>query len=245
MHLVKGLLITAIRFPSLDTTGQNALVRRWSHQLLGILNVRLHCDSEPDHLPDCCMMVSNHISWLDIFAINAVLPSRFVAKSEVASWPLIGWLCTRVGTLYIERGTKNGARRANQKIAQTLAAGRLVAVCPEGTTTFGRELLPFHAALFQPAVDAHATILPVVLSYTDAHGAWCKSAGYVGDDTLADSIWAIVSTPRMIVTLRFAAPIVIEGMGRRDVARAAEAVIARELNVPIPKKADSKTLHSS
>jgi 1-acyl-sn-glycerol-3-phosphate acyltransferase len=244
VHLFKGL-IAAFHYPSLDAAGQNAAIRRWSRQLLAILNVKLDCHGEPDRLPDCCMLVSNHISWLDIFVIDAVLPSSFVSKSDVAGWPLIGWLCTRVGTLYIERGSKSGARRANHVIAQTLEAGRLVAVCPEGTTTFGRELLPFHAALFQPAVEAHATILPVVLSYQDEHGAWCKNAGYVGDDTLADSIWAIVSTPRMVATLRFAAPIAIEGMGRREVARAAEAVIAKELNVPVPQRDRDRTSRPS
>ena len=83
------------------------------------------------------MLASNHISWLDIFVINAVMPATFVSKADVAKWPLVGWLCTRAGTLYIERGSKSGARRANQNISSSLASGALVTVDNQIDTTTG------------------------------------------------------------------------------------------------------------
>jgi len=162
------------------------------------------------------------------------VPATFVSKADVARWPLVGWLCTRAGTLYIERGSKSGARRANQSIARALESGAPVAICPEGTTSYGDELLPFHAALFQPAVDATAEVLPVTLRYRDTHDIPCRSAAYVGDDSLLDSIWAIVSTRHIRAEVTFLPTIASSGLARRELARATEAAIAAALGVPAP-----------
>src|SRR5207247_908912 len=128
-----------------------------------------------------------------VFVIDARFPATFIAKSEVRSWPVVGWLCTLVGTLYIERGKRSEARRARQIIAAELRRGTLVAVCPEGVTTFGRSLERFHSALFQPALHASATLQPVALRYLDAAGRHTDAAGAalvegeeVGCDAQAD-----------------------------------------------------------
>ena len=122
------------------------------------------------------MLVLNHISWVDIFVINARSPATFIAKSEIRDWPFVGWLCTLVGTLYIERGKPSAAKKATAAIVAELRRNSLIAVFPEGTTTFGRNLEPFHAALFQPALDAEATLHPIALRYFDRAGAHCDAA---------------------------------------------------------------------
>src|SRR5207245_8856541 len=120
------------------------------------------------------------------------------------------------GTLYIERGKRSAAVRARQAVAGELERGALVAVCPEGITTFGRSLERFHAALFQPALDAAATLQPVALRYLDSAGRHTDAAGYVGETSLLESVWAIVSSRHIVAELNLLAPISAHGQTRRS-----------------------------
>ena len=235
LHLVRGLAIAWLRYPKLNEAQRQAQKRRWSRTLLSILSVSVREKNAPKELPGCCMLVLNHISWLDVFVIDARFPATFIAKSEVRSWPVVGWLCTLVGTLYIERGKRSEARRARQMIAAELRRGTLVAVCPEGVTTFGRSLERFHSALFQPALDAAATLQPVALRYLDAAGRHTDAAGYVGDTSLFESVWTIVSTRHMVAEFNLLAPISVHAQTRRSLAEKAETAIARALGVPGPQ----------
>jgi 1-acyl-sn-glycerol-3-phosphate acyltransferase len=235
VHLLRGLAIARLLYPRLSEAEQQARKRRWSNTLLSILSVSVREENAPEKLPDRCMLVLNHISWLDPFVIDARFPATFIAKSEVRDWPVVGWLCTLVGTLYIERGKRSAARGASRAIATELERGVLVAVCPEGTTTFGRSLERFHAALFQPALDAAATLQPVALRYLDAEGKHTDAAGYVGETTFLESVWTIVSTPRIVAELNLLAPVSVRGQTRRSLAQKTETAIAEALGVPAPE----------
>jgi len=232
---MRGLAIAWLRYPKLTEAQRQAEKRRWSRTLLSILSVSVREKNAPKELPGSCMLVLNHISWLDVFVIDARFPATFIAKSEVRSWPVVGWLCTLVGTLYIERGKRSEARRAREMIAAELRRGTLVAVCPEGVTTFGRSLEPFHSALFQPALDAAATLQPVALRYLDTAGRHTDAAGYVGDTSLLESIWTIVSTRHMVAEFNLLAPISVRAQTRRSLAEKAQTAIARALGVPAPQ----------
>ena len=236
LHLVRGLAIAWLCYPKLSEAEQNAQKRRWSRTLLSILSVSVREQNAPKKLPERCMLALNHISWLDIFVIDATFPATFVAKSEVRSWPVVGWLCTLVGTLYIERGKRSAAVRARQAVAGELERGALVAVCPEGITTFGRSLERFHAALFQPALDAAATLQPVALRYLDSAGRHTDAAGYVGETSLLESVWAIVSSRHIVAELHLLAPISARGQTRRSLAEKTEAAIAAALGMPAPQR---------
>jgi 1-acyl-sn-glycerol-3-phosphate acyltransferase len=233
-HLTRGLLIAGLRFPRLSQAARDAEKRRWSRKLLSILSVSIRETNQAPQLPPRCMLVLNHISWLDIFVIDATFPATFIAKAEIRSWPLLGWLCTLVGTIYIERGKRAGARDARDAIAGELARGTLIAICPEGTTTFGDTLERFHAALFQPAIDAGATLQPVALRYVDTAGARTDAAGYVGDASFLQSLWAILATPRMAAEITYARPFAASGE-RRAMAEKAEGAIAAALGIPAPR----------
>jgi len=178
------------------------------------------------------MLVLNHISWLDIFVVDASYPATFIAKSEIRGWPLVGWLCTGVGTLYIERGKRSEVRRARQAIAREIERGVLIALCPEGTTSFGRSLERFHSALFQPALDAAATLQPVALRYLDVAGLHTDAAAYAGESSFMDSVWAIVSTRHMVAEFNLLEPISALGQTRRLLSEKTEAAIAAALGVP-------------
>jgi 1-acyl-sn-glycerol-3-phosphate acyltransferase len=115
-----------------------------------------------------------------------------------------------------------------------LARDTLIAICPEGTTTFGRSLGRFHAALFQPAIDADAMLQPVALRYLDWSGRHTNAAGYVGEISLLESVWTIVSTHHMLADLNFLTPISAKGETRRPLAEQTETAIAAALGVRPP-----------
>jgi 1-acyl-sn-glycerol-3-phosphate acyltransferase len=232
LHLANGVCLAAMVYPRRSSERQHAMIQRWSTRLLAILNVQLHCYDQPRALPAKCLLVANHVSWLDIFAISAVFPSTFVAKQDIRAWPFLGKLCANTGTIFIERGTARGARRANREIAEALQRGnRPVVVYPEGTTTLGAELKPFRPALLQSAVDTAAVISPLALRYVDNQGGRTEVAAWVGDATLIDSIFALVRQPEIALELRFLQAWPGGDHTRGEIARRARAVIAHALGM--------------
>ncbi len=189
-HLLRGMAIVALRFRGLDAKARQRHIGRWSLGLLHALGVGLV--SEGQFRPRATLVVANHVSWLDIAAVHAVCPqARFVSKSDVRRWPLLGWLIGAVGTLFIERERKRDAMRVVHQTAESLAAGDVVAVFPEGTTGDGRALLPFHANLLQAAIAAEAPVQPVALRYTEPGFDHSPAVSWLGATTLAHSVWTI------------------------------------------------------
>lgn len=241
-HLVRGLAIAAFRYGGMDDATQQATIRRWSRAVLTALGVTVHVEGLPSAaraaaLPARCLMVANHVSWLDILVLLSVCPAIFVAKSEIRGWPLVGWLCARVGTLFIERGRRRSARHTSKVMADAMARGALVCIFPEGTTTDGLALARFHAALFQPAVDAGAMVQPVALRYAHRNGSYCAAPNYVGDTSFLSSLWSTTSARHLVARLSFLAPLETAGRDRRDIARSAEAAVAAGLGVSVASRA--------
>ena len=156
IHLLYAALVAACIYPFVGPATRGRRLQRWSAGLLQILAVRL-CVSGMPPAGGAVLVVGNHVSWLDIFAINAIHPARFVAKAEVRRWPLIGWLCARGGTLFIDRARRHHTRDINAVMAKAMQDGEAFAVFPEGTTTHGDVVLPFHPSLLQPALDGSAS----------------------------------------------------------------------------------------
>jgi 1-acyl-sn-glycerol-3-phosphate acyltransferase len=244
LHLLAGLLTAAAIFPWLAQTTRNRIIRAWSRLLLAICGARLRLVGLP--LPPAIartgvdasrrgrMLLANHISWIDVFAVHAAAPSRFVAKAEIRSWPLLGKLVTLVGTLYIERGRRHAVASMNHQVRERLKQGETVAVFPEGTTTDGRSLLPFHSNLVAPALEVGAECWPVALRYSE-HGAPSTAAAFVGDMALATSLWNILVARRLQVEVAFLDPVSTAGdCNRHHVAEAAAERIAAWLEVPAP-----------
>ena len=215
LHVVKGLWTIRTRFDRLTPEQRSAHVRGWSGELLRILGVGLELRGEvPAHGP--ALVVANHVSWLDILVVNAAQPARFVSKSDVKHWPLLGSLITGAGTLYIEREKRRDAMRVVHHVAEHLQANDLIAIFPEGTTGDGTALLPFHANLFQAAIAAQAPVLPVALSYRQAGTSRRHDAPlYIGDTSLLASIWATIRAPDVQAVLRFGTPQKALGRDRR------------------------------
>jgi 1-acyl-sn-glycerol-3-phosphate acyltransferase len=147
------------------------------------------------------VVVMNHISWLDVFVLNSVLPSRFVAKADVQQWPLIGFLCQQAGTLFLDRQRRRAITSINDAMVKAMAQGEIVAIFPEGTTTRGNQLKPFKPALFQAAIDARTAVVPIVLHYRNQHGGFSDAPAYIGDMSLVQSIFAILSQRQLVAEM--------------------------------------------
>lgn len=214
-HALVGLGVIVFVFPRRSEAQRNARVQAWALRMLAILGIRLELHGAPPATGPV-LLVANHISWLDILVMHAARHCRFVAKAEVRHWPLIGRLASGGGTLYIERESRRDAMRVVHHMADSLRRGEIVAVFPEGTTSDGRELLPFHGNLIQAAISADAPAQPVGLSFLDA--ATRKTSFtpcYVGDDSFAGSLWRTLSGPPLVAVVRYGAPQRAQGLARR------------------------------
>ena len=198
VHLIYGLLLVALFFgPASGRAVRERHVQRWSAAFLRLLGVRLEARGTPR--PGAKLIVANHVSWLDIMAIDAVAPARFVSKAEVRHWPLFGRIAVATGTLFIERTRARDALRVVHQMAAALQAGDTLAVFPEGTTSDGRALLPFHANLLQAAIATATPVQPVALRFSDPAHAFSPAVEFVGATTLRQSVWAIACAQGLCV----------------------------------------------
>ncbi len=231
LHLVVGLWTCALVFPLTDAAGRAWRIQHWSVGLLAICGISIDIRQDcADPMPTRAVVVANHVSWLDIFVINAMRPCRFVAKADVRSWPLLGWLSAQAGTIFIARGRVREVRRIFQNLVQSIRDGDHVAFFPEGTTAAQGTLLPFHANLFEAAIDADVPIQPLALRYLNADGKLAEQANYIGDTSFAESMLTILRSGRMRAELIVLPPIASTGAHRRQLASAAQAMIGTALD---------------
>ncbi len=240
LHLLYGLTL-AVSYPCFKRALQQRILQRWSADLLDILAVRIQCDTALAQAAQG-LIVSNHISWLDVFVLNAVLPMRFVAKAEVRTWPVFGWLCARAQTLFIERGNARAAARMNVQLVALLKRGECLAVFPEGTTSDGARVGHFHASLLQPAIDAAVPLHPIALHYQDTAGQRSETAAYVDELSFGASLWQILCAPNLHVQLHATPVCNTQLYDRRELARLAQHQVSECLSaLAAPDCAVTKT----
>ncbi len=208
------------------------LIRSWSAHILHILNVRLELDGTPP-ASEPVLVVANHVSWLDIWAINAVQPVRFIAKAEMRAWPVLGWLAQQSGAIFIRRERRRDTSGVTAAGAAALRDGDLVCVFPEGTTTNGTWLYPFKSSLLQTAVEAGVAIHPLALRYSNENGMPNTDVAYYGNISLWQSLWSVLGQREIHVQLAFAPPIPVAGHHRRYLAHAAETAISSRVRLPV------------
>jgi len=213
--VLSGFLTIVFVFPRLSQEQREYRVQAWAHKMLACLAIKLVVKGKPP-VSGPVLLAANHISWLDILVMHAARHCRFVSKSDVKHWPLIGTLATAAGTLYIERESRRDAMRVVHHMAESLRAGDVVAVFPEGTTSNGVDLLPFHANLIQAAISAGSPVQPVALSFVDrTTGHTSLAPCYIDDDTLVGSIWRTLRTPNIAAVVTFGDAHLAEGRDRR------------------------------
>jgi 1-acyl-sn-glycerol-3-phosphate acyltransferase len=234
LHLFYGGLLALI-YPSVPVSLQKRIMHRWSVELLDVLHVRITVTGEVA-LGEIKqgLIVANHISWLDVFVMSSVLPMRFVAKSEVRSWPFIGWLCARADTIFIERNKRSDTIRTNIQAVEHLRKGNCMAIFPEGTTSDGTRIGHFHASLLQPAIDSQSPIYPVGIYYHDAANKPNFDAAYIDEMTFVESMWKILSSRDLRVRLTTASALSTQAENRRVLALEAHRRISHALSIEPP-----------
>ncbi|MGB0129889.1 MAG: lysophospholipid acyltransferase family protein [Rhodocyclaceae bacterium] len=229
VHLASGAATVALRYPRSDLARRLRLKQEWSRRLMGILGIESVFDGAMAQQPR--LIVANHTSWVDIFAINAIAPAAFVCKDDVRGWPLIGWLCANTDSIFIRRGDRRAARDVAKEVQLALLGGRTVAVFPEGTTTEGDTVLPFRGALLQPAIDSGYPLQPVALRYRGADGEPTSRVAYCGELSFIESLWRICSTRGLTVELAALPLLETTGAQRGALAHTCRARITSRLGL--------------
>lgn len=159
----------------------NGVVRSYLNWVGWLLGLRIRVQGEP--VAGNVLYAANHISWLDIPAIGGAVEARFVAKSEIAGWSLIGWLAKLGGSVFVQRHKRSAARAQADEVTIALTEGRPVVLFAEGGTGDGIVLTAFRASLFAAANEAGVTVQPVALDYgaRSAEIAWPDGAGFVSE----------------------------------------------------------------
>ncbi len=231
-HGLHGLAIVLCAFPSVGVPARRERIRWWSRKMLAVLGVAFEHGGTPVRAGS--LLVANHVSWLDIMAIHAVVPeARFVSKADVKAWPLVARLVDSAGTLYLERERKRDALRVVHAVAEALAGGQVVAIFPEGTTSTGHGLLPFHANLLQSAIATGTPVQPVALRFSEAANEVSEAVEFVGATSLLQSLWRTSCGEGVRVRLDFLPSRPSASVDRRVLAEQLHADIAAALGLAV------------
>lgn len=241
LHLVVSLPLTllAIALPHARARAvagerfDHRMIRWWSGTLVRIFGIRVVRRGEP--LPGAVLLVANHRSWLDIELIHSQRMACFVAKSEIASWPLVGWMAGRGGTIYHRRGSTESLAAVAQVMVERLREGLAVAVFPEGGIRPGERVHTFHARIFQPAIDAGVPAQPVALRFLRDGVPTTALAQGAGEGFFASFV-RVLGEPRSVAEISFLEPVRHDGGGRRRMAEACRAQIAAALGQAEPAR---------
>nr|WP_235663934.1 lysophospholipid acyltransferase family protein [Mycolicibacter terrae] len=177
------------------------------------------------------LVVSGHISWLDVFVVGAVCPGTFVARADLISWPGIGALARLMRIIPIDRDSLRRLPTVVEAVAARLREGRTVVAFPEGTTWCGRAHGRFYPAMFQAAVDAARPVQPLQLSYHHPDGSRSTLPAFVGDDTLAASMRRLITARRTVARVHVAS-LQLPGTDRRELAARCQAAVGCQVRPP-------------
>lgn len=201
--------------------------RAWSRRLLRIFGLRATSFGQP--VTDPAMFVANHTSWLDIEAVHSQRAACFVAKAEIAHWPLVGWMAASGGTIFHRRGNNHSLTTVMQTMVERLHQGRSVAVFPEGSTSHDGVTRVFHARIFQAALDAQVPVQPVALRFA-RHGRRVLDRGFGEGENFVQNIVRLLGAPPLDFEIRFLEVIPASPNARRQMAELARSRIALALD---------------
>jgi len=230
LWLLLGLLTVTLLFPLLSVRARSRINHGWSRGLMACCGVTIRLLGRPV-LDAPVLWVANHVSWIDIFCLNSVRTTVFVAKRDIRRWPLIGWLVAGAGTVFIERGSRQAIRQAGEQMQQRFRRGEVVGLFPEGTTTAGFEVATFHASLFEAAIRAGVGVQAVALRFYH-NGQRSDYAAFVGDQTLVANLWRLLGTRGIKVELEFLPPLSAtqcQALGRHRIAAQSQHTIRQAL----------------
>ena len=242
LYVLGCLWVISVVLPAAGTPERRGrVIKRWAGRFLRWLGicVKVHGAISDARAHECGitpgamgrLLLANHCSVLDIFILNALAPSSFVAKAEISRWPVFGRIAAAVGTIFIERGKKRALLSISERMQEALREGRNLLLFPEGTTSDGRGLLPLHANLMEAAARTGAAVIPIVIRYKAGDEVTTRAA-YTGSVGLFECIWKILNTPGFHVDVLVLDP--IHGDNRHVICRQASAAMCAAIGVPDP-----------
>ncbi len=202
------------------------MIRWWSTMMLRIFGLRSVRFGQP--LADSVLFVANHTSWIDIVLLHSQRAVCFVAKAEIARWPLVGWLAASGGTIFHRRGSNHSLAAVMQVMVERLRAGRSVAVFPEGGTGHAGVLKVFHARIFQAALDAETPLQPVALRFA-RDGKRIVDAGFREHESFMANFLRLLGSEPMDAEVHFLQPVPATPDARRKMAELSRERIAAAL----------------
>ena len=180
---------------------------QWNHScarmVTNLLGVHLKIMGKP---PERGLLVSNHLSYLEVLIYGAALPCYLVSKAEISRWPFFGSLARAGGTLFVDRGNRASAETVTEQIAERLKGTVPVLFFPEGTSTDGSQLLRFHSRLFTPAVDAGVPVTAAAIRYVPDDGSPERELCWYGDEEFLTHLWKILGGPDFSAEINFGEP---------------------------------------
>lgn len=236
VHVAVGLALSGPVYGFLGAAGRAACFGWWSRRLLRIAGVRVTVHGSAPATGAPTLVVSNHVSWLDVFVIRSRMRCRFVAKSEIRGWPLVGWLVARQDTVFVVRARRHDTSRVNAALEDSLRSGDRMVLFAEGMTTDGSEVKPFHGSLLQPVTRMGGYALPVAIRYRRADGTRADEAAYAGSRTLWESALLITGQREIQAELFLLDPVHAVGRHRRDLAEHCAHRVADALGLPRPER---------
>jgi 1-acyl-sn-glycerol-3-phosphate acyltransferase len=228
--LVPGMPLLAVPLP-----GRSHVQRVYCRLFLRCLGVRIRLSGGPIRNLRGVLVVSGHVSWLDIFTIGAVLPGSFVARADLVEWPALGRVARLMKVIPIDRGSLRRLPAVVDAVAARLRTGHTVVAFPEGTTWCGLAYGPFRPAMFQAAVDAARPVQPLRLAYRHRDGRPSTTPAFVGQDTLLASVRRVITARRTVCHVHVGS-LQLPGDDRRSLAARCEAAVRGE-----PALADTRT----
>ena len=219
LHAMKGSWLMWRRFPTATQAEKNALSKQWARDCLRIFNVELEVQGEPQ-VEGPLLVVSNHISWLDILVLLAVQPVNFISRIENAKWPVLGYLIRGSGTIFVARESKRDTARVVAQIAQYLETQRgMVAFFPEGRTSAGTGVAHFHGNMLQAAIDSAVPVQALALDYRLATPEQARSSAVsYADINFVQSVLNTLASGPYIARVYCAAPMESRDWQRRELA---------------------------
>jgi 1-acyl-sn-glycerol-3-phosphate acyltransferase len=180
-------------------------------------------------LPRSGLLVCNHLSYLDILLLASLTPAVFVSKHEVRHWPVVGWFARLAGTLFLRRERRSDVGRIGGEMREVLNQGQLVVLFPEGTSSNGREVLPFKSSLLEPAIGSDHELFAGHIAYSIGEGSVEDEVCYWGDMTFFPHALLLLSQPRVVATVQFSRVQAREA-DRKGLARQLHAEVVRLKN---------------
>ena len=198
--------------------------RVWGSGIAKIINLTVNVHGDINQVSG--LVVSNHLSYIDILAFASILPLRFAPKSDLATWPVIGWFLTMSRPIWVNRSSRQASVRTMNEFLETLKLGMSVVVFPEGTSTDGKHgVLPFKSTPFESAVVGGFMVNPVLIQYEEKEGG---IVSWYGDMTFLPHAWSILGRRRICAHVYILPKVSPDGLNRKDLAKKTYELLKEE-----------------